>query len=293
MEEDKSGDVLEASLPEELIVKCLSFLHPRDLAVVSSVSRTYRRITGEDALWRELYSKKWDEEEANPSEGLSWKQLYQLRSVKWKELVPLFNENPLEALKRLEVEFPSVATPEGLAVFFKTTQGLDPQSVSVILTSKEMMDKGVMQAFANTFDFTGKEVDIAFREFLQYISIPGSASRLGTIITIFSNRYFEHNPESLYKSADAVFIMMSSLMMLNTDLHSDRIKVKMSKDSFINGVSLIPELKDIPKEVFSTIYDRIRDSRFEDALIASVLNRINPPPSGWTRIKAKLASMLE
>lgn len=77
----------------------------------------------------------------------------------------------------------------------------------------------------------------------------------------FAERFTEQNPD-VFPTADVAFILSFSIIMLNTDLHNPAIKEerRMTRDGFIRNNRGICDGKDLPEELLSGIFDRIRSS---------------------------------
>ena len=80
----------------------------------------------------------------------------------------------------------------------------------------------------------------------------------------FAARYFECNPskDHPFASADTAYVLAYSIIMLTTDLHSDRVRKKMTKDEFIKNNRGINDSEDLPNEYLSKIYDEIASRYF-------------------------------
>ena len=72
---------------------------------------------------------------------------------------------------------------------------------------------------------------------------------------LLSNYFFE--------SADAVYVLAFSIIMLATDLHSSSIKKKMTKDDYINMNRGINDSKDLPRAFLETIFDQVAESELK------------------------------
>lgn len=77
----------------------------------------------------------------------------------------------------------------------------------------------------------------------------------------FAERFTEQNP-SVFPTADAAFILSFSIIMLNTDLHNPAIKEerRMTKDGFIRNNRGICDGQDLPQEMLTSIFDRIKEN---------------------------------
>ena len=80
----------------------------------------------------------------------------------------------------------------------------------------------------------------------------------------FASRYCECNPQQhIFASADAAYVLAYSVIMLTTDLHSDRVKKKMTKEEFIRNNRGINDSEDLPQEYLSKIYEEVASSEIK------------------------------
>jgi len=77
----------------------------------------------------------------------------------------------------------------------------------------------------------------------------------------FAERYTDQNPD-VFPTADAAFILAFSIIMLNTDLHNPAIKEdrRMTKEGFLRNNRGICEGQDLPDELLTAIFDRIKEN---------------------------------
>jgi len=75
----------------------------------------------------------------------------------------------------------------------------------------------------------------------------------------FAERFTEQNPD-VFPTADVAFILSFSIIMLNTDLHNPAIKEerRMTRDGFIRNNRGICDGQDLPEELLTSIFDRIK-----------------------------------
>ena len=80
----------------------------------------------------------------------------------------------------------------------------------------------------------------------------------------FASRYCECNPkQDIFASADTVYVLAFSVIMLTTDLHNSSIKKKMTKDEFIKNNRGINDTEDLPHDYLSKIYEEIASSKID------------------------------
>lgn len=88
----------------------------------------------------------------------------------------------------------------------------------------------------------------------------------------FASHYYECNPNlTLFSSADTVYVLAFSVIMLTTDLHSPQVKTKMTKEQYIRLNRGISDSKDLPEEYLSQIYDEIAGQEIK------MKNTVNKP----------------
>jgi hypothetical protein len=109
------------------------------------------------------------------------------------------------------------------------------------------------------------QFDQALRKYLSFFRLPGEAQKIDRMMASFAQRYHVHNPDSVFASSDAAYILAFSTIMLNTDAHNPAIKKqnKMTKAQFIGNNRGINEGQDLPAEYLSNLYDRINDDEIK------------------------------
>ncbi|KAI9259388.1 hypothetical protein BY458DRAFT_577024 [Sporodiniella umbellata] len=96
----------------------------------------------------------------------------------------------------------------------------------------------------NNFDFANKRLDEAFRVLCSKLYLKAESQQLDRVIEAFAKRFYQCNPTTLLHSADIVYAVSYSLLLLNTDLHITSGKAKkMSRSSFVkNTMETVQEL---------------------------------------------------
>ena len=143
-----------------------------------------------------------------------------------------------------------------------TTEGLNRDTIGKCLGSHKEKNIAILKAYCEFLDFRGLVFDKSLRLFLSTFKLPGEAQQIERIVKLFANTYFADNPTE-FPDADTPFILAYSLLMLNTDAHSDRIqaKNKMTKQQFINNnIRVCPTLT---KDYLEKMYDNIVKQKFE------------------------------
>ena len=65
--------------------------------------------------------------------------------------------------------------------------------------------------------------EAAIREFLESFRLPGEAQKIIRILEHWSRQFYAQEP-GIFCSADAVYILAISVIMLNTDKHNPAVK---------------------------------------------------------------------
>lgn len=150
-----------------------------------------------------------------------------------------------------------------VAKFFRNTPGLNLDSIGEYFGKiNDDFHRAVFSEFVKTFDFVGSTLDLALRRFLESFKLPGEAQQIDMILDAFAARYFEHNSTAA-ANADTIFILAFSIIMLNTDLHNDGVKNKMTIEEFIRNNRGIDDGKDLPKEFLEGIYNEIQENEIK------------------------------
>ncbi len=64
--------------------------------------------------------------------------------------------------------------------------------------------------------------EAAIREFLESFRLPGEAQKIIRILESWSRQFYAQEP-GIFCSADAVYILAISVIMLNTDKHNPAV----------------------------------------------------------------------
>ena len=104
--------------------------------------------------------------------------------------------------------------------------------------------------------------------------LPGEAQKIDRLMEKFASRFCECNPkQNIFASADTAYVLAYSIIMLTTDLHSSRIKKKMTKEEFIKNNRGINDSEDLPEEYLAKIYDEIASSEIKMKASSTVVEK--------------------
>ena len=173
-----------------------------------------------------------------------------------------FNFKPKRGIKQLINDgFIKSDSAEDIAAFILQTENLDKASIGEYLGEGEAQNIAIMHAFVDSMDFTRRRFVDALRQFLQSFRLPGEAQKIDRFMLKFAERYITGNPNA-FANADTAYVLAYSVIMLNTDQHSVKLKGKarMTVDDFIKNNRGINDNANLPDEYLSSIYNEIAEN---------------------------------
>ncbi|KAJ1984234.1 hypothetical protein H4R34_000794 [Dimargaris verticillata] len=133
--------------------------------------------------------------------------------------------------------------------------------LGTLLARKDGFHEALLQTYMSTLDFENQPLDIALRVLLGQLHLPKETQQIDRIIHGFAKRYHESNPQ-LFESADTVYALAFSLMLLHTDAHNVHVKHKMTKDQYVKMAREMDSSVTVPTEVLDILYDNITSLQF-------------------------------
>ncbi|KAI5798944.1 hypothetical protein EDC01DRAFT_613660 [Geopyxis carbonaria] len=177
------------------------------------------------------------------------------------DAVRLFNYKPKRGVKALVSQgFIKSSSPEDIAEFLlRNNTILDKKQIGEYLGEGEVANIAAMHAFVDLMDFTRIRFVDAVRRFLQSFRLPGEAQKIDRFMLKFAERYISNNPNA-FANADTAYILSYSVILLNTDQHSIKLKgrPRMTKEEFVRNNRGINDNADLPEEYLGSIYDEIQ-----------------------------------
>jgi brefeldin A-inhibited guanine nucleotide-exchange protein len=172
--------------------------------------------------------------------------------------IRLFNFKPKRGIKQLINDgFIESDSPDHIAAFIVQNDQLDKAMIGEYLGEGEPQNVAIMHAFVDSMDFTKRRFVDALRQFLQSFRLPGEAQKIDRFMLKFAERYITGNPNA-FANADTAYVLAYSVIMLNTDQHSVKLKGKrMTKEDFIKNNRGINDNADLPDEYLESIYEEI------------------------------------
>ncbi|KAE8375976.1 hypothetical protein BDV26DRAFT_266548 [Aspergillus bertholletiae] len=191
--------------------------------------------------------------EDDPSQMEKVKQ----RKIALMNAVQQFNFKPKRGIKLFIKEGFIKSDPAEIASLLFRNDRLDKAMVGEYLGEGEAENIAIMHAFVDMMEFTKRRFVDALRGFLQHFRLPGEAQKIDRFMLKFAERYTTQNPNA-FANADTAYVLAYSVILLNTDLHSSKMKGRrMSKEEFIKNNRGINDNQDLPEEYLTSIYDEI------------------------------------
>ncbi|CAH0515109.1 unnamed protein product [Peronospora belbahrii] len=164
---------------------------------------------------------------------------------------------------------PEKLTPESVASFLLHTPGLNKTLIGEYIgdgpIEKYPFNAAVRNAYVAMFDFhSASSLDEALRMFLAKFRLPGEAQKIDRMMEAFSKQlYLQAGSSGPLADADAAYVLSFSIIMLNTDLHSDHITKKMTVEEFVRNNRGINAGQDLPEEYLTNLYYNILEKEIQ------------------------------
>ena len=180
------------------------------------------------------------------------------RKTALNEAIRQFNFKPKRGIKALLSEgLIRSDSPEDIARFLISNDRLDKAALGEYLGEGDETNVAVMHAFVDCMEFRQRRFVDALRQFLQSFRLPGEAQKIDRFMLKFAERYLTGNPNA-FANADTAYVLAYSVIMLNTDQHSAKLRGKrMTAEDFIKNNKGINNGQDLPQEYLTGIYEEI------------------------------------
>lgn len=144
-----------------------------------------------------------------------------------------------------------------IAVFLKNTAGLNKTKIGEYLGKADPESKAVLHDFVFMQDYREMELLPALRTFLNTFRLPGEGQQVDRLMEKFSEKYCIDNP-SAFETADTAFVLLYSIIMLQTDANNPGVKKKMTFEDYLKITRGINNGKDLPREFLEDIFTSIK-----------------------------------
>ncbi|KIW26122.1 uncharacterized protein PV07_09248 [Cladophialophora immunda] len=184
-----------------------------------------------------------------------------MRKFALNEAIRQFNFKPKRGIKALLAEgFIRSDSPHDIAKFLYANDRLDKAMLGEYLGEGDEKNIAIMHAFVDMMDFGKRRFVDALRQFLQSFRLPGEAQKIDRFMLKFAERYLSGNPNA-FANADTAYVLAYSVIMLNTDQHSSKLKgARMTVEDFIKNNRGINDGQDLPADYLSGIFEEISNS---------------------------------
>ena len=115
----------------------------------------------------------------------------------------------------------------------------------------------VLTHFINSFDFEQINILEAMRKLFMELPLSGEAQAIDRVVQIFGEKFHRENPKDL-KNPDHCYYLSFALLQLNTDLHRDEVKKKMTLEEFILRLNEQTNNEKIDPEYLEMLYNKIQ-----------------------------------
>ena len=198
--------------------------------------------------------------------------------------IRMFNFKPKRGIKTLISDgFIPNDSPDTVANFILHNEQLNKAMIGEYLGEGDPQNVAIMHAFVDTMDFAKRSFVDALRQFLQSFRLPGEAQKIDRFMLKFAERYITGNPQA-FANADTAYVLAYSVIMLNTDQHSSKLKgPRMTKEDFIKNNRGINDNADLPDELLIEIFEEIAHHEIvldTEREHAAALGITVPAPSG-------------
>ncbi|KAF5661854.1 GEA2-GDP GTP exchange factor [Fusarium heterosporum] len=173
-----------------------------------------------------------------------------------------FNEKPKAGLGYLEAQgiIKDSTDPVAVAKFLKGTSRVNKKVLGDFISKRG--NEAILGAFIDLFDFSGKRVDEALRQFLESFRLPGEAPLIATIVEAFSEKFCSNDTTGEVADKDAVYILTYAIILLNTDQHNPNLdaKKRMTLEDFARNLRGTNNGQNFAAEYLQTIYESIKSN---------------------------------
>jgi len=115
----------------------------------------------------------------------------------------------------------------------------------------------VLTHFINSFDFENINILEAMRKLFMELPLSGEAQAIDRVVQIFGEKFHRENPKEL-KNPDHCYYLSFALLQLNTDLHRDEVKKKMTLEEFTLRLNEQTNNENIDPKYLEMLYNKIQ-----------------------------------
>lgn len=174
----------------------------------------------------------------------------------------LFNQRPEKGIQFLQENGILNATLDTLEIahYLRESPGLDKKMIGEYISKKKNVEKGILEVFVKSFDFTATRIDKALRVYLETFRLPGEAPLIFLVMEHFADHWHNCNNEP-FANTDAAFRLAYAIIMLNMDQHNHNAKklnIPMTVDDFIKNLRGLNGNSDFDVEMLKEVFNAIK-----------------------------------
>jgi brefeldin A-inhibited guanine nucleotide-exchange protein len=173
-----------------------------------------------------------------------------------RQALKLFEKKPNKGVKAFVEAGFCDGDCVSVAKFISGGIGLDKSALGEFLGDHGEFNVKVMHAFIDGMTFEGVAFVEALRDLLASFRLPGEAQKIDRIMEKFADRYCDNNPD-IFAKADTAYTLAYSIIMLNTDQHSSKIRHRMDLAAFIKNNRGINDSGNLPDALLTSIFEDI------------------------------------
>ncbi|ETO03245.1 hypothetical protein RFI_34163 [Reticulomyxa filosa] len=143
-----------------------------------------------------------------------------------------------------------------IAEFLLTQSHLSKIQIGEYLGGEKPFNQQVMHEYINRIHFEQLDFVDALRTLCASFLLPGEGQKIDRILQRFAARYCEQNSD-VFPNADIAYILAYSCILLHVNVHSPKVKKKMTKDEFVSQTKGATKDETLSTELLSQIYDNI------------------------------------
>lgn len=174
----------------------------------------------------------------------------------------LFNQRPEKGIQFMQENgiLNSTLDPLEIAHFLRESPGLDKKMIGEYISKKKNVEKGILEVFVKSFDFTATRIDKALRLYLETFRLPGEAPLIFLVMEHFADHWHKCNLEP-FANTDAAFRLAYAIIMLNMDQHNHNAKklnVPMTVEDFTKNLRGLNGSSDFEQEMLIEVFNAIK-----------------------------------
>lgn len=175
----------------------------------------------------------------------------------------LFNQRPEKGIQFLQENgiLNQNLEPLEVAHFLRESPGLDKKMIGEYISKKKNVERGILEVFVKSFDFTAMRIDKALRLYLETFRLPGEAPLIFLVMEHFADHWHKCNNEP-FANTDAAFRLAYAIIMLNMDQHNHNAKklnVPMTVEDFTKNLRGLNGNSDFEQEMLIEVFSSIKN----------------------------------